>query len=84
MQRFVSAYDIMSRKVLQGLCNVEGGRVALPFVSMFHGAPSQYLEDDSGTVRPRGGRRASGCMNALVVLPWPTWRIVETAFGGVA
>ena len=26
--------------MLQGLSNVEGGRVALPFVSMFYGAPS--------------------------------------------
>ena len=43
---------MMSRKaMLQGLSNVEGGRAALPFVSMFYGAPSQYLrEDDSGTV----------------------------------
>ena len=37
--------------MLQGLSNVEGGRAALPFVSIFYGAPSQYLwEDDSGTV----------------------------------
>ena len=49
----MSAYDMMSRKaMLQGLSNVEGGRAALPVVSMFHGAPSQYFwEDDSGTVR---------------------------------
>ena len=46
----MSAYDTISRRaMLQGLSNIEGGRSALPFVSMFYGSPSQYLwEDERG------------------------------------
>ena len=67
----MSAYDMMSRKaMLQGLTNVEGGRAALPFVSMFYGAPSQYLwEDDSGTVHTidqgEGGEQGDALMPLL-------------------
>ena len=64
----MSACDMMSQKaMLQGLSNVEGGRVALPFVSMFYGAPSKCLwEDDSGTVHTVGELR--GCTDTFVVL----------------
>ena len=70
----MSAYDMMSRKaMLQGLSNVEGGRVALPFVSMFYGAPSQYLwEDDSGTAHTidqgEGGEQGNALMPLLYSL----------------
>ena len=67
----MSAHDMRSRKaMLQGLSNVEGGRAALPFVSMFCGAPSQYLwEDDSGTVHTidqgEGGEQGDAMMPLL-------------------
>ena len=48
---------MMSRKaMLRGFSNAEGGRAALPFVSMFHGTPSKYLwEDDPGNVQKTTG-----------------------------
>ena len=40
----VSAFDQISRAaMLDGLLNVEGGGAVLPFVRMFHGAPSSFL-----------------------------------------
>ena len=40
----VSAFDLISRgAMMKGLLQVEGGDTVLPFVRMFHGAPSQYL-----------------------------------------
>ena len=39
----ISAYDLISREaMLQGFARVEGGRSALPFVRLFHGALSEY------------------------------------------
>ena len=67
----MSVCDMMSRKaMLQGLSNVEGGRAALLCVSMFYGAPSQYLwEDDSGTVHTidqgEGGEQGDALMPLL-------------------
>ena len=85
----MSAFDMMSRKaMLQGLSNIERGRAALPFVSMFFGAPSQYLwEDDSDTVHTidqgEGGEQGDALM-PLLHSPWSTWRVAETAIGRVA
>ena len=57
----MSAYDMMSRKaMLRGFSNAEGGRAALPFVSMFYGTPSKYLwEDDPGKVQKTTGWRVA-------------------------
>ena len=48
----ISAYDLISRRaILAGLAHIECGREVLPFVKLFHGAPSQYWwEDDEGVV----------------------------------
>ena len=47
----VSAYDMISRRaMMDGLRQVEGGPVTLPFVRMFYGTPSEYLWEDSDGV----------------------------------
>ena len=44
----ISTYDLVSRKaMLQGRRDLAGGSSALPFVSMFYGALSSYLWEDS-------------------------------------
>ena len=59
----MSAYDMMSRKaMLQGLSNVEGGRGALPFVSMFYGTVEASLARFTPSTK---GRWARGCIVAL-------------------
>ena len=70
----MSAYDTISwRAMLQGLSNVEGGRSALPFVSMFYGSPSQYLwEDERGvthTIHQGEGGEQGDAMMPL----WLSW-----------
>ena len=46
----ISAHDLVTREsMLQALTDVEGGDQASPFVSMFYGAPSQYLWEDSAS-----------------------------------
>ena len=70
----MSAYDTISRRaMLQGLSNVEGGRSALPFVSMFYGSPSQYLWEDEGGVthtihQGEGGEQGDAMMPLLYSL----------------
>ena len=67
----ISAYDLVSREsMLQALADVEGGSQALPFVSMFYGAPSQYLwEDSAGRVHTikqgEGGEQGDAMMPLL-------------------
>ena len=47
----ISAYDLISRQaMMQGLRDVFGRSSALPFVSMFYGTESRYLEDSDGGV----------------------------------
>ena len=55
------ACDMVSPKaMLHGLGNAEGGRAALPLVSMFYGAPSKYLwGDDPGNVQNTTGWRVA-------------------------
>ena len=70
----MSAYDTISRRaMLQGLSNFEGGRSALPFVSMFYGSPSQYLwEDERGVTHTihqgEGGEEGDAMMSLLYSL----------------
>ena len=70
----ISAYDFVSREsMLQALADVEGGSQALPFVSMFYGAPSQYLwEDSAGRVhiikQGEGGEQGDAMMPLLLSL----------------
>ena len=72
----ISAYDLISREaMLQALADVEGGSQALPFVSlsMFFGAPSQYLwEDSAGRVHTikqgEGGEQGDAMMPLLFSL----------------
>ena len=70
----ISAYDLISRRaMLQALADVDGGSQALPFVSMFYGAPSQYLWEDSAgrvhTIRQgEGGEQGDAMMPLLFSL----------------
>ena len=67
----ISAYDLVSREsMLQALADVEGGSQVLSFVSMFYGAPSQYLwEDSAGRVHTikqgEGGEQGDAMMPLL-------------------
>ena len=67
----IGAFDTISREsMMRGLLDVEGGGVALPFIRMFYGSPSEYLwEDDEGTVhRIPQGKRGEGCDAMLPLL----------------
>ena len=69
-----SAYDLISRRaMLAGLAHIEGGRVVLPFVKLFYGAPSQnWWEDDEGVVHEidqgEGGEQGDALMPLLFSL----------------
>ena len=72
----ISACDLISREaMLQALADAEGGSQALPFVSMFYGAPSEYLlEDSAGSAHHQTGGKAASSNDAIVVFPGPTLR----------
>ena len=59
----VGAYDLITRNaMLEGLLQMDGGNLIIPFVRMFYGSPSTYLwEDEDGhhTVHPTRGRRGA-------------------------
>ena len=70
----ISAYDLISRRaMLTALANVDGGEQVLPFVRLFHGAPSVYWwEDNLGTVHEveqgEGGEQGDALMPLLFSL----------------
>ena len=74
----MNAYDMMSRTaMLQGLSNIEGGRAALPFVSMSYGCTVAAIDQGEG------GEQGDALMQLLYALGQHL-RIAETAFGRVA
>ena len=69
----ISAYDLISRRaMLTGLAGVEGGAQVLPFVNLFYGQPSYWLEDSMGTVHEvaqgEGGEQGDAMMPLLFAL----------------
>ena len=70
----IGAFDQISRAaMLDGLLNVAGVGQVLPFVLMFHGAPSAYLwEDDAGVIHTirqgEGGEQGDALMPLLFAL----------------
>ena len=70
----ISAHDLVSRHaMLQSLKDLERGSAALPFVSMFYGALSSYLwEDSTGRVHTisqgEGGEQGDAMMPLLFSL----------------
>ena len=70
----IGAFDLISREsMMTGLRDVAGGGEVLPFVRMFHGAPSEYLwEGDAGDVykipQGEGGEQGDKMMPLLYSL----------------